>query len=265
MIPLREQEAIRLRFEQELEGRVRVDFFTQKPLKVVLPGREECAFCEDTRKLLRELAALSDRLVLTVHEFADERDAASRLGVDRIPGIVLRGVLNRPVRFFGIPAVRLFPVLIETIIAASKREPLLSPDAARTLRKIRRDVNLTVLAAPPCPHSAPVAFSAARLVLASPRVHAAIVELTEFPELVEQHQVHAVPTVIVDGRIVIVGAIEEGALAEALAEASIEEPSPLAPASHRHAGPATPFQPPQPREQPPSGRRTASGLILPGR
>ncbi len=265
MIPLREQEAIRLRFEEELEGRVRVDFFTQKPLKVVLPGREECQFCEDTHKLLREVAALSDRVVLTVHDIANERDAASRLGVDRIPGIVLRGVLNRPVRFFGIPAVRLFPVLIETLIAASTREPVVLPRAARTLKKVRRDVSVTVLAAPPCPHSAPVAFSAVRLALASPRVQAAVVELTEFPELIERHQVHAVPTTIVDERIVIVGAMDEVALAEAVAEASIEERSSLAPISHRHAGPATPFQPPQPREQPPAGRRTASGLILPGR
>jgi alkyl hydroperoxide reductase subunit AhpF len=265
VIPLREQEAIRLRFERELEGRVRIDFFTQKPLKVVLPGREECAFCEDVRKLLREVAGLSDRIALTVHEFTEERDAASRLGVDRIPGIVVRGVLNRPVRFFGIPAVRLFPVFIETVVAASKSALVVSPPATRTLKKVRRDIELTVLAAPPCPHSAPVAFAAARLGLASPRVRASIVELSEFAPLIERHHVHAVPTTIVDGRIVIVGAVDEEALASAIAEASVEEPSPLAPASHRHAGPATPFQPPQPQEQMPAGHRTASGLILPGR
>jgi alkyl hydroperoxide reductase subunit AhpF len=265
VIPLREQEAIRVRFEQELEGRVRVDFFTQKPLKVVLPGREECAFCEDVRKLLREIAGLSERVALTVRDFAEEREAASRLGVDRIPGIVIRGVLNRPVRFFGIPAVRLFPVFIETIIAASRSAPVVSPPASRTLRKARRDVEVTVLAAPPCPHSAPVAFAAARLGLASPRVRASIVEVSEFPSLIERHQIHAVPTTIVDGRIVIVGAIDEEALAEAIADASAGEPSPLAPASHRHAGPATPFQPPQPHEQSPAARRTVSGLILPGR
>ncbi len=268
MIPLREQEAIRSLFERELGGRVRIDFFTQRPSKLVLPGREECAFCEDVRKMLRELASLSERIVLTVHEFSEERAAAARLGVDRIPGIVVRGILNRPLRFFGIPAADLFPAFVDAIIAASHGEPMVSRETARILKKMRRDVDLTVLVAPPCPHSAAMALIAARLALASPRVHASVVEVTEFPDLMERHEVREVPTTIMDGRIALVGEVEfEEDLADALVEASAEEPSPLATTSRRHVGPATPVGPP-PRpssEEAPSFRRTQSGLILPGR
>lgn len=264
MIPLREQEVIRARFERELEGRVRIDYFTRKPLKVVLPGREACAFCEDVRRLLQEIAGLSERVTLSVREFDDERQAAGRLGVDKIPGIVIRGALNRPVRFFGVPATRQFPVFLETVIQASRTVSPVPPVVARTLKKVRREVDLTVFVAPLCPHSPAVAFIGAMIGLASPRVRTEIVELAEFPHLAEKHQVQALPTTIIDRRHVLVGALEPEALAEALVQASAEEPSALAPPTHRHAGPATPFQLPAPEERP-AERRTAGGLILPGR
>lgn len=264
MIPLREQEAIRSLFERGLEGRVRVDFFTQRPSKLVLPGREECVHCENVRKMLREVAGLSENVVLTVHEFAEERAAAERLGVDRIPGIVVRGILNRPLRFFGVPALN---PLIDTIIAASRREPLISRQTARILKKMHRDVDLTVLVVPPCPHSAVVAFMAMRLALASPKVHASVVEIAEFPDLVERYKVDAVPMTIVDGRVALVGELgNDEALAETLVEVSAAEPSPLVVPSRSQVGPATRVEPPSrpSTEEAPALRRTRSGLILPG-
>ncbi len=104
MIPLREQAYIRDRFEQELAGRVKIDYFTQKASAIYVPGREECAYCEDTGQMLGELAALSDKLSLTVRDLSAAPDEAKKLGVDKVPGIVLRGPANRPLRFFGIPA-----------------------------------------------------------------------------------------------------------------------------------------------------------------
>ena len=48
MIPLREQEYIRERFAQELAGKVKIDFFTQKASAIFVPGREERATCLTT-------------------------------------------------------------------------------------------------------------------------------------------------------------------------------------------------------------------------
>ncbi|MCH7577227.1 MAG: glutaredoxin, partial [Chloroflexi bacterium] len=64
MIPLKDQEAIRVKFAQEMLGPVKIDYFTQKELEIVLPGREPCAYCKPTREMLREVAALSDRISL---------------------------------------------------------------------------------------------------------------------------------------------------------------------------------------------------------
>ncbi len=84
MIPLKEQDYIRDRFEREFAGKVKIDLFTQQASALYVPGREECPACDDTRQLLEELAALSDRVSLTVHEFAEEREAAHRVEPQRL-------------------------------------------------------------------------------------------------------------------------------------------------------------------------------------
>ena len=97
MIPLREQEYISERFTRELEGRVKIDYFTQRASALYVPGREPCAYCEDTRVLLEELAAVGDKITLTVHELSESPEEARKLGIDKVPGIAVRGPASRPI------------------------------------------------------------------------------------------------------------------------------------------------------------------------
>ncbi len=214
MIPLREQEYIRERFERELEGKVKIDYFTQRASALYVPGREECVYCEDTRQMLEELAALSDKLALTVHELADERDAAQKLGVDKVPGIVVRGPVNRPLRFFGIPGGNEFPNFIETLIEASKAKVTLVAEAAKHLKKLKDKVSIAVYVTPTCPYCPGVVRAAYRLALASAHIEAAAVEIGEFPRLTQQLGVRAVPFTVLGDQAAIAGAVDEAGLAE---------------------------------------------------
>jgi alkyl hydroperoxide reductase subunit AhpF len=148
VIPLREQEYIKEAFARELVGPVRIDYFTQRASALYVPGREECAYCEDVRQMLEELAALSDKIKLTVHEFRDAREAASRLGVDKIPGIVIRGPANRAIKFYGMPTGHEFPGLIDDIVDASRGKVDLAPETVRRLKKLKQDVSIQVLVTP---------------------------------------------------------------------------------------------------------------------
>ena len=148
MIPLRDQEIIREKFAQELVGAVKLDHFTQRSSSLYIPGREECPTCDDTRQIMEELAALSDRITLDVHEFAQEREAAARMGVDKIPATVMRGQKNRPIRFFGIPSGSEFPGFIEDIVDVSRGKAELKPKTTRQLRKLKDDVWIQVLVTP---------------------------------------------------------------------------------------------------------------------
>lgn len=148
MIPLRDQEFIRERFAEGLQGRVRIDLFTQKASALFVPGREECLTCKDTQTLVEEVASLSDRITLTVHEFADEPEAARKFGIERVPGIVIRGQLNRPLKFYGIPAGNEFANFIETIVLASQSDPGVARETVRRLKKLRRPVTAVVFVTP---------------------------------------------------------------------------------------------------------------------
>lgn len=253
MIPLREQEYIRQRFEQEMEGRVKIDFFTQKASSIIIPGREECAYCEETGQMLAELASLSEKLTVTVHDFAQERDEATKRGIDKVPGIVLRGPANRPLRFFGIPGGNEFPNFVETIIDASKQQTKVAAEAAKQLKKLKEKVTITVYVTPTCPHCPGVVRAAFRLALASRHIESTAVEIGEFPQLAQQIGVRAVPFTVFNGKASVAGAMDEVGLVEAMLKAV--EGGKLGGTSGKGGATSQAGAPP---ESPPS-----SGLVLP--
>ncbi|OGO51627.1 MAG: hypothetical protein A2148_10320 [Chloroflexi bacterium RBG_16_68_14] len=254
MIPLREQEYIRERFGRELQGKVKIDYFTQKSSPLYVPGREECVTCEDTRQLLEEVASLSDKITLTVREFSEAQEEARKLGVDKVPGIVLRGPANRPLRFFGIPSGNEFPTFIEAIIDLSKPRVEAGGERAKQLKKLKENVSLTVYVTPTCPYCPGVVRAAYRLALASPRIEAAAVEIAEFPRLAQQLGVRAVPLTVINDRATIAGAVDEAGLLEAALKAV--EGGPLGAPTQTSGGATS-------QATPGAGRPPTSGLVLP--
>ena len=61
---------------------------------------------------------------------------------------------------------------------------------------------------------------ATRLALASPRVTASAVEASEFPAEADRHGVHAVPSIVVDGRYAWAGSLPERAFVDRVLEAA---------------------------------------------
>ena len=214
MIPLRDQDAIRQRFGRDLTSRVRIDYFTQKSSPLYVAGRQDCVYCKDVKTLLEELAALSDRISLSLHELASAGALAKELGVDKVPGIVVRGGANRPVRFFGIPAGNEFAGFIETLIDAARSSVDLRPETAKQLRKLKSDARLQVFVTPTCPYCPALARTALKLGLASARVKADVVEASEFPALVQRYAIRAVPTTVINDKLILAGAMDEAALVQ---------------------------------------------------
>jgi glutaredoxin-like protein len=253
VIPLREQDYIRERFAQELEGKVKIDYFTQRASALYVPGREECAYCEDTRQMLEELASLSDKVTLTVHEFAEAQEEAKKLGIDKVPGIILRGPTNRALRFFGIPGGNEFPNFIETMIDASKQQMKVGTEATKHLKKLKGKASIVVYVTPTCPHCPGVVRAAYRLALASSHIQAAAVEISEFPRLAQQLGIQGVPLTVINGQAAITGAVDEAALAEGALKAAGGGALGGTPTQGGATSQATP----------PAGPSPAGGLVLP--
>jgi glutaredoxin-like protein len=253
---------LRERFRAELTSRVRIDYFTQKPSSIFVPGRQDCAYCEDVRVLMEELASLSERISLTTHDIDHEPDAVKAFGIDKVPGIVVRGQTNRPIRYYGVPAGTGFPVFIENLLDAARGTVTLEPKTAQQLRKLKSDVHLQVVTTPTCQHSPAVSRIAARLALQNNRIRLDVVEVSEFPQMAQRYGLRATPTTIVNDAAALPGAMTEALLLDTIFR--IVEGKPIT--RPQTPLPATAFQVQTAEQaQQPKETVTASGLIVPGR
>ena len=261
MIPLRDQEGLRQRFKTDIPGRVRIDFFGQKKSSIFVPGRQECQYCEEIQTLLEELASLNDRLNLTVHDFDSAGPLAESLAVDKVPAIVIRGVTNRRLRYFGLPSGTQFPAFVDTLVDASRGTVDLKPQTLRQLKKVKSDVKLQVLVTTGCPYSPLMARLAVKIALQNPRFKVDIVEIGEFPALIQRYRVRAVPTTIFDDKLGLPGAMDEETLLQTAVK--VIEGKPLS--GQLRTGPVTVLQPAQAAQQQPRSEpvRSSGGLILP--
>lgn len=214
LIPTREAGQLREHLAQKLALPVVVDLFVRAA------GDEPCETCPETKQLLEELAALSERITLRVHDVAQEPALAERMGVTDVPVLLLAGDRHARVRFLGIPSGYEFATLLEGLAAISRGEPGLSEKTLAALARLDRDVRIQVFVTPTCPYCPGVAHLAHLMALASPHVIAEVVEISEYPELAERWRVQGVPKIVIDGRIERLGAQPEAALLAAVLEAA---------------------------------------------
>lgn len=98
--------------------------------------------------LIREVAALSDQLSVTVLNPHIDREQAAAYGVTEAPVVVVEGARDYGIRFLGIPAGYEFSNLIDSIIAVSTGEAGLSEETKAALAGLSEDVTIKVFATP---------------------------------------------------------------------------------------------------------------------
>jgi glutaredoxin-like protein len=258
VIPLAELDQIRRIFAEGLKQPVKIDFFTQKPLAMLVPGREECRFCNDTQALLEDLARLNPLLRLTVHERGADTALDARMGVERVPATVMRGVLNRPVTLYGIPINYLFAPLLETLILLSQNRAQLPPRAAKLLKRLREPVRVRVFVAPESEFCVGMMTAAFAFAVESKQVQAEVIEVAEFPRLGERFGVQQVPFTVINDRAAFPGLVEADVFAEQIVKAVTSRTLAAPP-----RGQSTPLA--RPEQQGPRENVRPSGLIIPGR
>jgi glutaredoxin-like protein len=185
------------------------------PVKLVMFTQEmECQFCKETRELVEEVAALSDKISVEVKDFLKADIEAKKLGVDKIPAIAVLGDGDKDygIRFYGIPAGYEFMSLLESIEIVSKGESGLSANGKEKIKGLGKAVHLQVFVTPTCPYCPRAVVQAFRMAVESPNITASMVEATEFPHLANKYQVSGVPhTVIGDSPQPMIGAYPEAA------------------------------------------------------
>jgi alkyl hydroperoxide reductase subunit AhpF len=135
-------------FEESLDGPVQVHYFTIPTSKLIVPGRATCETCADVQQLIDEVASISDKVSVEVHNFESEREEAHRFGVTRVPAIVIKGKAQGVVRYYGAPAGSEFPNFIQDIQHVSRGETALSPETREALGAITDPIHLQVFVTP---------------------------------------------------------------------------------------------------------------------
>ena len=134
----KDRTVIQTRFE-ELKHPVKLINFTQEL---------ECMYCAETRKLMEEVADLTDKISLEVYNFVNDKDQVNRYSIDKIPATVIEGEKDYGIRFFGVPSGYEFGTLIEAILLTSKGDSGLKPETRLGLAQLAEPVHLQVFVTP---------------------------------------------------------------------------------------------------------------------
>ena len=119
------------------------------PVKVVVFAAE---LGDDTHRqtvaLVKEVAALSDKITVEVLNPHIDRERAAGYGIELAPALVVEGATDYGIRFLGIPAGYEFANLIDSIIVASTGAPALSAATTEALAGLTEDVTIKVFTTP---------------------------------------------------------------------------------------------------------------------
>ncbi len=147
LIGEQDKEYIKKLFADQLAEDIDIHYFTQHESPLVIPA-QECEYCGITRELLEEVASLSEKVHLYVHDFLRDEDVVREYGVKEIPAIVIERPGRRGVRFYGIPSGYEFSTLIADIVDVSRGKTELSQATRDFLAGLSDDIHIQVFVTP---------------------------------------------------------------------------------------------------------------------
>lgn len=171
------------------------------PVKIVMFTQEfQCPTCQDTKGFVKEIASLSDKIYFEEKGFTKDSDYAEKLGVDKVPAIVLldHTDTDHGVRFFGPPGGYEINSFITGLLEVSGREEILLDSVEKRIKAIDKDVHIQVFVSLGCPHCPGAVSKAHRLALKNPKIKADMVEGSVFPHIINKYNVSSVPKIVIN-------------------------------------------------------------------
>jgi glutaredoxin-like protein len=173
----------------------------------------DCAPCDETREILREITALTDRVTVEEVSLSLEQARATQYGIDRVPGLVVLvgdAKVDTRIRFLGAPEGWDFLALVDAILAVSGGSPQkLSAKTIERLEQLTSPLSLHVFVTATCPHCPRAVAIANRMAFQNPHITATTVQATEFYDLARKYRVSGVPKTVVSNGNEILGALPE--------------------------------------------------------
>ena len=172
-----------------LTNPVKLVFFTQK---------KDCPTCKQEYGLLKELSALSDKLVLKSYDMVLNRDEALKFKINRTPATIVMDDSDYGIRFFGLTTGYEFTSLLEAIVMVSVGRSGLEPEIEALVRTIKKPIHIQVMTTLTCPYCPKMVHTAHQFAFVNENINSDMVEGAEFPQLVQKYDVSGVPKTIIN-------------------------------------------------------------------
>jgi glutaredoxin-like protein len=231
LISKKDAEHLEKEFEAQLVGPVKLLMFTQTI---------ECQFCAETRQIVEEIAALSDKITAEVYNLITDKAMADMYDIDKIPAIAILkagedGDKDYGIRFYGIPSGYEFTSIIEDIMDVSRGESGLMPKTKEAVAGITEPVHFQVFVTPTCPYCPQAVRLAHKLAIESDLIRSDMIEAIEFPHLANRYSVYGVPRTVINETVHQEGAVPEPMMLAKLLEAVDGAPAQEHPHEHEFA------------------------------
>lgn len=187
------------------------------PVKLIVFTQEmECAFCRENRQLAEELAALSDKVTVEIHNHLTEPELSAAWGIDKVPAIAVVGPADFGIRFYGVPAGYEFTSLINVMEICAAGNSGLKPETRQRLAAVSEPLDIQVFVTLTCPVCPLAVTLGARLAVERENVRLSVIDAAEFPQLANLYDVMAVPKVVINRSRSFEGALPEDRFVEAV-------------------------------------------------
>lgn len=119
------------------------------PVKIIHFTQElNLEYGAETRQVLEELAALSDKLSLEVYDFILDKERVAEYGVNKAPATVIRNGKDYGIRYYGMPAGYEFSTVLDAILDVSRGDSGLEAESKEKLSRLSQPVHIEVFVTP---------------------------------------------------------------------------------------------------------------------
>ncbi len=196
VISASQKEELKNRFAQLMED-VKLIVFTQE---------NECQFCKETRDIVLELGTLSPKIKIKVYDFVLNGDEVLKYNIKKIPAIAIVGSSDYGIRYYGVPAGYEFSAFTDAILDVSKGKTTLPELIKKKLAEIKKPVHIQAFVSPTCPYCPKAVKTAYQFAIENEFIRSDVIEMTEFPYLVQRYAVMSVPHIVINEDTSFVGA-----------------------------------------------------------
>ncbi|MFZ3384611.1 MAG: thioredoxin family protein [Candidatus Methanoperedens sp.] len=146
------------------------------------------------------------KIKVKIFDFVKDVDEVKEYNIKQIPAIAIVGKKDYGIRYYGVPAGYEIPAFIDTIIDVSKGRTSLPDTIKSKLAEMKKPVHLQVFVSPTCPYCPKAARTAYQFAIENENIRSDVIEMVEFPYLVQRYSVMSVPHIVINNDTSFVGA-----------------------------------------------------------